>query len=287
MSDESEQVETARDERVRAVIADDDPFARRVIKEALAESGVLVIAEARNGREAVEFALYYRPDVVIMDVVMPELDGILATRQILKIVPDQLVIVLTGADDEDDELGLLALRAGAAGFLSKDVDINALPRTLNGVRAGEAAISRRMTRRLIEQLRSAPGGSSGMRPVKSPLTTREWEVIDLLKATRSTDEIAAELVLSTETVRSHVKHILRKLKVRSREEAVAVADRIAAGQPSNEEESTRAKGDRRRSRQDRRRSRIQRAGVDRRRGSRRRGPHDRRVDDPASGSRQA
>jgi DNA-binding CsgD family transcriptional regulator len=153
--------------------------------------------------------------------------------------------------------------------------------------AGEAAISRRLTKRVIEQLQSAPGGSSRMRPIKSPLTAREWEVIDLLKATRSTDEIAAELVLSTETVRSHVKNILRKLKVRSREEAVAVADRIAAGQPSNEEESTRAKGDRRRGRQDRRRSRIQRAGVDRRRGNRRRSPQDHRVDDPESGSRPA
>ena len=226
MGDESESDDKGKDGRLRAVIADDDPFARRVIKDVLTESGVLVIAEARNGRQAVELALYYRPDVVVMDAVMPELDGILATRQLLKMVPDQLVIVLTGVDDEDDELGLLALRAGAAGFLSKDVDIDALPRTLNGVRAGEAAISRRMTKRLIEQLRSAPGGSSGMRPVKSPLTGREWEVIDLLTATRSTDEIAADLVLSTETVRSHVKNILRKLDVRSREEAVAVADRM-------------------------------------------------------------
>jgi DNA-binding NarL/FixJ family response regulator len=231
MGEESDKDEKARDARLRAVIADDDPFARRVIKDVLTESGVLVIAEARNGRQAVELALYYRPDVVIMDAVMPELDGILATRQILKMVPDQLVIVLTGVDDEDDELGLLALRAGAAGFLSKDVDIDALPRTLHGVRAGEAAISRRMTKRLIEQLRSAPGGSSGMRPVKSPLTAREWEVIDLLKSTRSTDEIAAELVLSTETVRSHVKNILRKLDVRSREEAVAAADRMRNASP--------------------------------------------------------
>jgi DNA-binding NarL/FixJ family response regulator len=208
-----------------------------VIKDVLTASGVLVIAEARNGRQAVEFALYYRPDVVIMDVVMPELDGIEATRQIRKVIPDQLVIVLTGID-EDDELGLLALRAGAAGFLSKDVDIDALPRTLNGVRAGEAAISRRMTKRLIQQLRSAPGGSSGMRPVKSPLTAREWEVIDFLKATRSTDEIAAELVLSTETVRSHVKNILRKLKVRSREEAVAAADRMRnASAPADDPDS--------------------------------------------------
>jgi two-component system, NarL family, response regulator LiaR len=216
-------------ERLQAVIADDDPFARRVIKDVLQEAGVRVIAEARNGRQAVELTLYYRPDVVVMDVVMPELDGIIATRQIRKALPDQLVIVLTGAGEEDEELGFQALRAGASGFLSKDVEINALPRALEGVRAGEAAISRKMTRVLIDRLRDTPSGSTGMRPVKSPLTGREWEVIDLLKAGRTTDQIADELVLSTETVRSHVKNILRKLDVRSRQEAVIAADRMRDG----------------------------------------------------------
>jgi NarL family two-component system response regulator LiaR len=217
---------------LRAVVADDDPFARRVIKEVLQGAGVRVIAEAANGRQAVEYTLYYRPDVVVMDVVMPELDGIMATRQIVKQIPDQLIIVLTGAGDEDGELGLQALRAGATGFLSKDVDIDALPRALEGVHAGEAAISRKMTKQLIERLRRAPSGASGMRPVKSPLTAREWEVIDLLKAELSTEQIADELVLSTETVRSHVKNILRKLNVRSREDAVAAADRTRSTAPN-------------------------------------------------------
>jgi DNA-binding NarL/FixJ family response regulator len=211
---------------VRAVIADDDPFARRVIKEVLQGAGVRVIAEAANGRQAVEYALYYHPDVMVMDVVMPELDGIMATRQIIKQLPDQLIIVLTGAGDDDDELGLQALRAGAAGFLSKDADIEALPRALEGVRSGEAAVSRKMTKRLIERLRNAPSGATGMRPVKSPLTPREWEVIDLLQSGKSTEAIAQTLVLSTETVRSHVKNILRKLDVRSREEAVAAAEKM-------------------------------------------------------------
>jgi DNA-binding NarL/FixJ family response regulator len=214
---------------LQAVIADDDPFARRVIKDVLQKAGVRVIAEARNGRQAVELTLFYRPDVVVMDVVMPELDGIVATRQIRKALPEQLVIVLTGAGEDDQELGLQALRAGASGFLSKDVEIDALPRALEGVRAGEAAISRKMTRMLIDRLRDAPSGSSGMRPVKSPLTVREWEVIDLLKATKTTEQIADELVLSTETVRSHVKNILRKLAVRSRQEAVIAADRMRNG----------------------------------------------------------
>jgi NarL family two-component system response regulator LiaR len=213
-------------EHLRAVIADDDPFARMVIKEVLQGAGIRVVAEASNGRQAVEFVLYYRPDVVVMDVVMPELDGIMATRQILKAVPEQLIIMLTGAGDEDDGLGLQALRAGAAGFLSKEVDIEALPRALEGVRSGQAAVSRKMTMRLIEQIRRMPNGKSGMRPVKSPLTPREWEVLDLLQLAKSTEEIAQTLVLSTETVRSHVKNILRKLDVRSREEAVAAAERM-------------------------------------------------------------
>jgi NarL family two-component system response regulator LiaR len=220
--------------RMRAVIADDDPFARSVIRDALQRAGVIVIAEARDGRQAVELTLHYRPDVVVMDVVMPELDGISATRQIRRQLPEQLVIMLTGAVSDDHELGLQALRAGASGFLSKDLDIEALPRALEGLRQGQAAISRKMTLALIERLREAPSGSTGMRPVKSPLTAREWEVIDLLKESKTTDEIADELVLSPETVRSHVKNILRKLHVRSRQEAVAVADEMRHAAPSIE-----------------------------------------------------
>jgi two-component system, NarL family, response regulator LiaR len=211
---------------IRAIIADDDAFARRVIRDALEKAGVTVVAEARNGRQAVELVVYYRPDVVLMDVVMPELDGILATRRILKQLPDQLVIVLTGTNDEEDELGLQAIRAGATGYLSKDLDIDALPRALEAVSRGEAAISRKMTRRLIERVRRAPNGSLGLRPVKSPLTGREWEVIVLLEGGYSTEAIADQLVLSSETVRSHVKNILRKLDVRSREEAVAAVKRM-------------------------------------------------------------
>jgi NarL family two-component system response regulator LiaR len=217
---------------MRAIVADDDPFARRVIKDALQAAGIAVIAEARNGRQAVELALYHRPDVVVMDLVMPELDGIMATRRIVKELPEQIVIILTGADDDDDEIGLEALRAGATGFLSKDLDVNTLPPALKSARAGEAVVSRRMTMRLIEQMRRAPQGVAGMRPVVSPLTSREWEVVDQLRAGRTTEQIADQLVLSTETVRSHVKNLMRKLDVRSREDAVAAADRMRGAPPA-------------------------------------------------------
>jgi CheY-like chemotaxis protein len=143
------------DSALRVVVADDDPFARRLIRSALEHAGMLVVGRDHAG-----------------------LDGVLATRTILKALPHQLVLMLTRGGE--DEFGLLALQAGAVGFLSKETDIDAVPRALEGVHSGEAAISRAMTRRLIERLRNAPRGRSGQRPVKGPLTSRDWEVVDLL-----------------------------------------------------------------------------------------------------------
>ena len=199
----------------------------------LERAGVIVIAEARDGRQTVELTLHHLPDVVVVDVVMPGFDGISATREIRRQLPEQLVIVLTGAGTDDDELALLALRAGAGGFLSKDLEIEALPRALEGLRDGQAAVSRKLTLSLIKRLRETPSGSSGLRPVKSPLTAREWEVIDLIKESKTTDQIASELVLSPETIRSHIKNILRKLKIHSRQEAVAKADEMRNAPPAS------------------------------------------------------
>jgi two-component system, NarL family, response regulator LiaR len=215
---------------VRVIVADDDPLARKMIKEALQRAGIVVIAEAQNGRQAVELTNHYHPDVVLMDVVMPELDGIAATRRIIQDKPEQVVVILTTADD--DEIGLLGLRAGARGFLAKDVDVDILPQALHGALNGEAAISRRLGMRLVEHMRTTADGPAGMRPVKSPLTPREWEVLDLLAETRTTDQIAEQLVLANETVRSHVKHILRKLNASSRQEAVAIAERMRTAPPA-------------------------------------------------------
>ena len=218
---------TDEDEPMRVIVVDDDPFARRMIKEALRRAGVIVIAEAPDGRQAVELAHFYRPDVILMDVVMPEMDGIRATREILKDRPEQLIVMLTSSEEE--EMGFIGLRAGAVGYLSKDLDVDVLPQALEGARSGEAAISRRLSMRLIEQLRRVPEASTGMRPVKSPLTAREWEVVDLLYEGRTTDEVADALVLSTETVRSHIKNLMRKLGARTRAEAVELAHRARGG----------------------------------------------------------
>jgi len=207
---------------LRAIVADDDAFARRIIRSTLQDAGIVVVAEAGTGSQAVELTLFYGPDVVLMDVVMPELDGISATRRILKGRPEQIIILLTSAEDE---VGLVGLQAGAFGFLNKDLNVEALPRAIFGAMAGEAAISRSLGTVLVQQLRRrVPSSSAGLRPVRSMLTSREWEVFDLLCERKTTDAIADELFLSPETVRSHVKAIFRKLGVNSREEAVARAD---------------------------------------------------------------
>jgi DNA-binding NarL/FixJ family response regulator len=210
--------------RIRALITDDDPLVRRLIRHTLQADNMTVIAEATTGREAVELALFYRPDVVVMDYLMPEMDGIEATRRIHDQDESIRVILLTGAGD--NVLAMRGLRAGAAGFLSKDMEIDALPRALRGSLGGEAAISRQVAMELIRHYRSTPAGSPGLRPVRSNVTAREWEVLDLLSGGASNDDIARELVLSSETVRSHLKNLYRKLGVRSREEAVEAAARM-------------------------------------------------------------
>jgi two-component system, NarL family, response regulator LiaR len=227
MSEMDLAVEAPEDGPLRVIIADDDPLTRRALRDVLQEAGVVVIAEAGGGREAVELSRYYRPDVVVMDLVMPGVDGLQATRQIVEQAPDVRVVMLTSSDSE--EVGLTTLRAGAAGFLGKSVGLEALPRALRCARAGEAVVSRAMTMRLVEEMRRVREDGMGMRPIHSPLTTREWEVLDLLCQDRTTDDIAETLVLSVETVRSHVKAVLRKLDVRSRQDAVRVAARMRAG----------------------------------------------------------
>lgn len=210
--------------RIRALITDDDPLVRRLIRDTLQADNMTVIAEATTGREAVELALFYRPDVVVMDYMMPEMDGIEATRRIAAVDASIRVILLAG--QADDTLGMRSLRAGAAGFLTKEMELTSLPRALRASLHGEAAISRRLAMQLIQHYQRAPSGGMGLRPVKSELTDREWEVLDLLSGGASNDDIARVLVLSTETVRSHLKNLYRKLGAGSRSAAVAAATQM-------------------------------------------------------------
>lgn len=212
--------ETQVTQRVRVVIADGDPLARRVVRDALQrQPDIVVVADARDGVEAEELTCHYRPDVLLMETALPRMDGIASMQQILERTPEARVVLFSIAPDDD--LALRALRAGAAGFLTKDIDQVALARALRGVARGEAAISRRIAMRLVEVLRAAPSDYGGLRPVRSVLTAREWEVLDLLIGGASTDEAAMALVLTPDTVYSHIKSIMRKFGVRSRADAIA------------------------------------------------------------------
>ena len=207
------------------VVADDDPLVRQAIIRALAaDEHVTVVGQAADASVALTLALVEHPDVVVMDCRMPGLDAVEATARITREAPGTRVVLLALAPDED--LGLTALRAGAVGFVPKSVPPTTLVRVVLDVAAGKAAISRRLTMQLIDRYRQVPEAGVGLRPVRSPLTPREWEVLDLLSTGASTQDVATALGLSSETVRSHIKSVLRKLQVHSRGEAIEKVRRL-------------------------------------------------------------
>jgi two-component system, NarL family, response regulator LiaR len=209
---------------VRLVIADEEPLTRSTLRAALSKAGLAVVGQAGDASQVVYVATRCRPDVILIDVALPPHGGVAAMREVADAVPGVQVVLLAGAGE--DEAGLAALAEGAAGYLSRGIDSQALARAVERVVAGESAISRAMARRVIERLRELYRGRAGMRPVRSALTPREWEVLDLLAAGVSTEEIALQLVVTTDTVRSHVRHVLRKLQVHSRREAIEIAEQM-------------------------------------------------------------
>lgn len=225
-----EPSDDGRVDPIRVIIVDPDPLPRRMVREVIeAAPDFVVIAEASDGIEGTELACRHRPDVLLIEATLPGLDGIAVTRRIGELAPGVNVVVFAMA--RDDDLELRALRAGAQGFLSKEDGVDAMPQALRAVAHGEVAISRALTMRLIKRMRRTPGAGTGMRPVKSQLTAREWEVLDLLSAGATTAEVAEALVVAEDTVNSHVKNVMRKLGVRTRREAVEAAEALASLSP--------------------------------------------------------
>ena len=210
----------------RVVVVDDDTDLRGRLRAALQDAGLTVIAEADNGRDAIDLAAHFRPDVMIMDNVMANVDGLTATRAIVERAPSVRILLLTASDDVD--LGMVGLRAGAAGHQVKGVPVADIVRSVQRMAAGEPVVGPQLTWRLIESLRALPVGGQGVRPVRSKLTPREWEVLDLMCAGLGVDQISDQLVLARDTVRTHVKRILRKLGAHTQAEAVAIANDIRA-----------------------------------------------------------
>ena len=215
---------------IRVLIADGDDLARNALRTALTNGRLSVVGQAADAPQALGLVTRCEPDVVLLDADLPPAGG-LAAMQDLKEAAPQARAILLGHPDED-EAGVHALANGAAGYLSRGIELESLAHAVEGVMAGEAAISRSLAGHLIDRVRELSAGLNGMRPVKSSLTTREWEVLDLLKQGASTADIARELVLSPDTVHSHVQHILRKLDAHSRAEAIAIAER-SNGSPAS------------------------------------------------------
>jgi DNA-binding NarL/FixJ family response regulator len=210
---------------IRILIADDQTLVRGGLRMILdAQSDITVVGEAGDGREALDLVRELNPDLVLMDVEMPGLDGIAATRRIFQgLAEPPKVLVLTTFDL--DEYVYEAIRAGASGFLLKSAPPQQLVGGVRAVMSGEALLAPEVTRRLLDRFVERPPPSSTTPPELAELTSRELEVLRLIAEGRSNAEIAAALFLSNATVKTHVNHILTKLRLRDRVQAVATAYR--------------------------------------------------------------
>jgi len=209
---------------IRVVVADDQALVRVGCRTLLdAEDDIEVVAEADTGSAAVEAVRATRPDVVLMDVRMPGLDGLEATRQITADPGLAGVRVLILTTFEIDEYVFEALRAGASGFLLKDADPEELVRALRVVAGGEALLSPAVTRRLIAEFISSPERRAASPAALGELTDREREVLALIATGFSNDELAEALVISPATVRTHINRVMAKLAARDRAQLVVIA----------------------------------------------------------------
>jgi DNA-binding NarL/FixJ family response regulator len=216
---------------IRVVIADDDDLMRAGLIELLtADPDIEITGQAANGREAVERACRLAPDVVLMDVRMPDVDGIAATRELTRAAPHAKVLILTTFEQDDYIFG--ALRAGASGFLLKRTRPEELIAAVHAVAAGDSLLSPSVTRRVIDRMAQQPTPELADQARLDGLTPREREVLVLIARGLSNREIAGVLVVEESTIRTHVKRILMKLHLRDRVQAVIFAYETGLNRPA-------------------------------------------------------
>lgn len=210
---------------IRVLICDDHALFRRGLSMVLeSEEGIEVVGEAEDGSDAIAQASELTPDVVLMDVRMPNVSGIEATRSIAEAVPSAKILVLTVSDEEDDLYD--AIKAGATGYLLKEISIEEVATAIRAVMTGQSLISPSMASKLLTEFTSLARKADERQAVPTPrLTDRELEVLKLVAQGMSNREIAGELYISENTVKNHVRNILEKLHLHSRMEAVVYAVR--------------------------------------------------------------
>jgi DNA-binding NarL/FixJ family response regulator len=210
---------------ITVLVVDDQPLVRQAVRDILTDGGVRVIGEASNGREAVRAAAETAPDVVLMDIRMPELDGIAATEQICAGPSGGTTRVLILTTFEEDEYIVAALRAGASGFIGKGAEPEDIVRAVRSIHLGESLLSSAATRALIERFvqQHTPGDAVWEEAALARLTVREREVLLLVAQGLTNQEIAVELVISPHTAKTHVNRIMSKVAARDRAHLVILA----------------------------------------------------------------
>jgi DNA-binding NarL/FixJ family response regulator len=215
---------------IRVLLVDDDDLMRAGLRAVLrSDPTVEVVGEAANGRAAVAAARARKPDVVLMDVRMPDLDGIAATREVVAVSPEARVVILTTFEQDDYIFG--ALSAGASGFLLKRTSPEELLAAIHTVAAGDSLLSPSVTRIVVDRMARQPAPPVRSSDPVADLTPREREVLGLIARGLSNGEIGAELVIEESTVKTHVKRILMKLGLRDRIQAVIFAYETGVTQP--------------------------------------------------------
>jgi DNA-binding NarL/FixJ family response regulator len=216
---------------MRVLIADDDDLMRAGLVELLtADPEIEIVGQAATGRQAIEQTRQLAPDVVLMDVRMPDLDGISATRALARVAPATRVLILTTFEQDDYIFG--ALRAGASGFLLKRTRPEELLAAVHTVAAGEALLSPSVTRRVIDRMAQQPTPELTDQAKLDGLTPREREVLELIARGLSNREIAAALAVEESTIRTHVKRVLMKLGLRDRVQAVIFTYETGVNRPA-------------------------------------------------------
>jgi len=208
--------------KTRILIADDHPLLREALCQVFSnQKDMEIVGQAGNGEEAIDLASQLKPDILVMDIMMPKFDGLEASRQIKKITPNTAILILTAYDDDNYVLGLL--EAGATGYLMKSAKGQDLVEAVRAVRAGESVLHPKIIEKLLKQAMAAKPAETVEPKIKDLLSDREMEMLKLLATGMSNKEIAEKLYLSLRTVKAHMSNIFTKMNVASRSEALVEA----------------------------------------------------------------